>query len=297
MSQGFVKIYGDRLIRSSLWDEIWQARLVFLGMLALAGPDGLVAVGTIKGLARLLNLPVPDVESGLAVLAAPDPDSGSPDHSGIRVMRVDEDDVRGWRIVNYTKYREMRTPRQVKRAEAERARYHRSREESGQVCPGLADLPLEAEAEAELTTTPPGGAEPLTLAVAEAPAETPDAEASLWAYQDECRRRVTPAARGLTLTPERRKRVRSARRQYTDDQIRKSLDAYAAFLIARGAGLKHWGGSSNRFASSKVDKWMERDSEEASEIAESLRRDAESKQRDADPMAGYVSYDERTRGK
>ncbi len=104
----FVKIYGDKLISSSLWDERPEARLVFLSMLALADGDGVVDVPNTRALARILNLTEEFLLAGLAVLEAPDSGSRTPDEDGRRVVR----EGASWRMVNYEKYREFRTATQ-----------------------------------------------------------------------------------------------------------------------------------------------------------------------------------------
>jgi hypothetical protein len=108
MSNGFVKVYGGRLLSSSLWSECWQARLVFLSMLAAADKDGCVdAMGT-RALARVINLSIEDTEIGLAVLESADPDSRDKAHEGRRVIRTDG----GWLVLNRVKYRDLRSERQ-----------------------------------------------------------------------------------------------------------------------------------------------------------------------------------------
>lgn len=119
MSEPFVKIYGAKLLRSTLWLEAPEARLVFLGMLALADWQGYVEAPSGRVLAQALNLPVDYVQRALDVLEAPDPESRSPEHEGRRVLRV----AGGWQLVNYQKYRETRSPKQI--ADADRQRRHR----------------------------------------------------------------------------------------------------------------------------------------------------------------------------
>lgn len=106
--RGFVKIYGDRLLDSTLWLECWQARLVFLGMLAAADSQGVVDIPSVEVLAHRLNLSVPDTRAGLDVLEAPDKNSRSEAEEGRRVVREGDH----WRLVNYSKYREFRTSKQ-----------------------------------------------------------------------------------------------------------------------------------------------------------------------------------------
>lgn len=120
---GFVKIYGDRLLDSTLWLEPPDVRLVFLSMLAVADQDGVVDVPGIRALARKINLPVDYVEPALARLMEPDPDSRSQSHEGRRVLARPRPDV-GWVCVNYESYREFRG----RKTELARQRQARKRE-------------------------------------------------------------------------------------------------------------------------------------------------------------------------
>jgi len=150
---GFVKIYGNKLITSSLWDARPEARLVFLGMLALADADGVVDIPNIRALSRILNLPTSYVEHGLEVLEAPDPGSRTPDDSGRRVVR----DGTKWRMVNYEKYREFRTEKQEAnrlRIEAWRKRTPvTSNTRNSNVTPVTPEAEAEAEAEKDTDTS------------------------------------------------------------------------------------------------------------------------------------------------
>lgn len=114
MSYGFVKIYGTKLITSSLWDEAPEARLVFLSMLAIADQNGYVDVPNERALARVLNLPDDYLKRGLDVLMKPDPGSRTASHEGRRIVRQEP----GWLCVNYEQYREFRSAKQ----EADRIR-------------------------------------------------------------------------------------------------------------------------------------------------------------------------------
>lgn len=116
---GFVKIYGSKLITSSLWDEAPEARLVFLSLLAIADWQGFVDIPNERALARVMNVEISYLEKALAVLMAPDDGSRTPDQEGRRVLREGS----GWRVVNYEKYREFRSATQ----EATRLRVEKHR--------------------------------------------------------------------------------------------------------------------------------------------------------------------------
>lgn len=114
MGDGYVKIYGDRLLNSSLHLERWQPRLLFVEMLAMADRYGWVNTPSERVLAQRANLSLDDTRAGLAVLEAPDPESRTPTDDGRRLVRKQG----GWQIVNYEHYRDFRTEKQ----EADRVR-------------------------------------------------------------------------------------------------------------------------------------------------------------------------------
>lgn len=118
-SDNFVKIYGERLLSSSLWDLPEHVRIAFIGMLAAADMSGLVRMSTDSGLARLLNLSLERTQDALKVLEAPDPASRTPGDDGRRLRRVQG----GWQVINHPGYREFRTQKQ----EDERLRKQRQR--------------------------------------------------------------------------------------------------------------------------------------------------------------------------
>ena len=105
MGDGFVKLYGQKLVDSTLWLEEPATRLVFLSMLAIADSEGVVDLPGVAVLANRLNLPLDYVQGALDVLLAPDPESRSKELDGRRLVKLDGP---GWRCVNYAKYREYR---------------------------------------------------------------------------------------------------------------------------------------------------------------------------------------------
>lgn len=115
----FVKLYAT-ILRSSVWNEDKATRILWITMLADADADGYVR-GSIGGLARLANLTRDEAVEGLRVLSAPDADSRTPDFDG---RRIEEVEPGTWHILNFRRWREMRTPKQI--ADAERQRRHRS---------------------------------------------------------------------------------------------------------------------------------------------------------------------------
>jgi hypothetical protein len=144
MSGGFVKLYGS-ILDSSVWACDHATRIVWITLLAMAGPDGRVEA-SVGGLARRAQVTRDEVERALGVLLSPDPD----DRSGIADGRRIEAFQGGWLLLNYERYREQRTESQIRTAE----RVRRWREKNGVTCndvtPGkTVKRAVRAEAEAE----------------------------------------------------------------------------------------------------------------------------------------------------
>lgn len=85
----------------------FEATIVFLAMLVLADKDGSVDM-TAEKLAAACGYPIDIVEKGLAELQQPDPRSRTPDEDGRRITLLHEAGW-GWQIVNYAKYRDIRS--------------------------------------------------------------------------------------------------------------------------------------------------------------------------------------------
>lgn len=139
---GFVKIYGDRLLRSTLWvGADPTTKVVWITMLALSDQNGTV-LGSLLGLAHASNVSLDETSKALDYFRAPDPHSQTKDHEGRRI----EDIEGGWLILNYAKYREYRTESQVK--QAARKQKWRKDQKGGHV-PNVPPRPAVSRAEAE----------------------------------------------------------------------------------------------------------------------------------------------------
>lgn len=120
----YVKLYP------SLWDgsmasdsfDLW-ALWVFL--LAHADVDGFIEM-TPEVISRRSGIPPDLVTAGLARLEAPDPRSRSRDHDGRRLEPID-DRGWGWRVVNYTAYRNLKDDDQRRRQNREAQARRRDR--------------------------------------------------------------------------------------------------------------------------------------------------------------------------
>lgn len=85
-----------------------DAQLVFVNMLANADAHGQVdrhfrAIGDETGLT------VDEVRAAVTFLESPDRESRTPEHEGRRIVRVDTHRDWGWNIVNYARYRDIRS--------------------------------------------------------------------------------------------------------------------------------------------------------------------------------------------
>jgi len=101
----YAKLFS-RIAQSSLMEEKVTTRYVFMMMLALADRHGDV-IGTDVAIARMMNVTADEFSQAIGPLLAPDPDSNSQAEEGRRL--VSSENGRGYRIVNYVSYREMKS--------------------------------------------------------------------------------------------------------------------------------------------------------------------------------------------
>lgn len=128
----YVKLF-NRILDSSIADNR-RLRHFFTDMLLCADPDGNVVM-TKKALANRIRATDEEVEWGLAELMKPDPESLTTDEDGRRVIPLDGHGY-GWKIVNYSMYRDYRTSVELRKATAERVRKHREKKKSSKPPPG-----------------------------------------------------------------------------------------------------------------------------------------------------------------
>jgi hypothetical protein len=150
----YVKLFTT-ILTSSVWATDPATRLVWITLLAMADKDGDVR-GSVTGIARMANVPVEDTRRALELLAAPDPESQTPDEEGRRII-VQQG---GWHIVNYAKYRAIQDHETRKATWRESAKKYRAKRQ--QTSTNVQDTMLtrktnpvsstEAEAEAEAET-------------------------------------------------------------------------------------------------------------------------------------------------
>jgi hypothetical protein len=128
---GYAKL-DSSILDSSIWAEPHATRVVWITMLAMANRNGYVGA-SVGGLAHRAHVTVDEARVALATLMGSDPDSrdGS---TGERIEKVE----RGWRILNYEKFRNLRDEEARREYERDRKRKQRERDdgEVSRTCPG-----------------------------------------------------------------------------------------------------------------------------------------------------------------
>ena len=143
----FTSIYQGTLRGNS------HGLLVFTNLLAHADKTGQVDIHP-RAVAEEVGLTVDQVRAAIEVLEAPDAESRSPEEEGRRLLRLDEHRAWGWVIVNYVKYRSIRSEddrREQNRLaqEAWRAKHKKSKPPSADVS---RDKPPSAHTEVDSNT-------------------------------------------------------------------------------------------------------------------------------------------------
>lgn len=164
MAESFTKLFSS-LTRSTIWDEDNETRIIWITLLALADQHGYVG-GSVPGLAHEARLTVGATQKALDKLAAPDKDSRTKDHQGRRIEFVD----RGWFIINYRKFRDLRDD-DVRRA-YERTRKRQQRQRNKQAV--TVELPTTVRDMSPMSHDVPAG--PAMSAQAEAERAEADQE-------------------------------------------------------------------------------------------------------------------------
>lgn len=146
----YAKLYQQVLSSSLTEKEPIEVRGVFFMLMAAADKSGNV-LGSDKTIARIINVPLEQFVDCLKELMKPDPDSGTKDYEGRRVVPLE--DGRGYNLPSYAKYSGITTDEQrreyfrVKQAEC-RAR----KRESEEPLPLPSAIPLEpSQARAKFT--------------------------------------------------------------------------------------------------------------------------------------------------
>jgi hypothetical protein len=97
---GFVKLY-DSILDSSVWGEDHETFRVWVTLLLMARPDGVVPCRA-PGVANRARVSLPKTVEALQNFCAPDPYSQSREHDGRRLEECEA----GFLLLNFAKYRE-----------------------------------------------------------------------------------------------------------------------------------------------------------------------------------------------
>jgi hypothetical protein len=101
VTDGYAKLFGS-ILDSTIWGEDSDTRIVWITMMAMAGPTGYVGA-TIPGIARRAGVTVEKCDEAITKFLGPDKYSRTPDLEGRRLVRTNG----GFTLVNYVKYRNM----------------------------------------------------------------------------------------------------------------------------------------------------------------------------------------------
>jgi hypothetical protein len=151
MSETYTKLFSS-ILRSSIWLEDDQTVRVWVAMLALADRAGYVGA-SVGGLAAQARVPRDAAERAIEKFLAPDQDSRSKDFEGRRIEVAD----RGWILLNYERFRDMRDEEARKEYERKRKAEQRAKAkgsvpdspEMSRTVPACHEKSAQAEAEAE----------------------------------------------------------------------------------------------------------------------------------------------------
>jgi len=146
----YVKLFGS-ILDSSIWATDLATRVVWITMLTMADELGIV-YASVDGLANRARITLPECQKALKLLLSKDRNSRTKNDRGTKLegRRVEEVEG-GWQVINYKKYRELRSRRQL--ADAARQARHRQKavtlRDAAVTNVTSHDVTVEAEAEAE----------------------------------------------------------------------------------------------------------------------------------------------------
>jgi hypothetical protein len=119
----FAQMYDGTLATSGPW----QALVTFQQLIILADKHGEVDM-TPEAISRRTTIPLDVVTTGLRELLKPDKHSRTPDEDGRRIVPLSDTRDWGWRIVNYGKYRKIRSQDERREYLAAYQREYRARQ-------------------------------------------------------------------------------------------------------------------------------------------------------------------------
>jgi hypothetical protein len=143
---GFTKLHSS-LTASSLWNEADNVRIIFVTMLSMSDSEGNVKASVV-GLAHQARKSLSETQSALAILSAPDPNSGRKELDGRRITEIEG----GWHLVTHEFYRELGMSEETKRYWRERKRQQRQRQlKTVKECPGQSEKSVSVSASSSVS--------------------------------------------------------------------------------------------------------------------------------------------------
>ena len=103
-------MYGkvfESIYTGSLYGE-WEAIVTIQQLITLADSKGIVDM-TPQAISGMTSIPLEIIRKGLSVLLLPDTDSRTEGHEGVRIKPLDDHREWGWYLVNYEKYKNIRS--------------------------------------------------------------------------------------------------------------------------------------------------------------------------------------------
>ena len=96
----WTKLFSS-IVTSSVWQEPWHIKLVWITLLALKDRDGIIH-GSIPGIGHLAGVTTEQADQAIQRLMQPDPYSRTKDNEGRRIAEIEG----GWRVLNHELYRD-----------------------------------------------------------------------------------------------------------------------------------------------------------------------------------------------
>ena len=122
MSETYAKLFSS-ILRSSIWAEPLETKIVWITMLALSDRYGYVGA-SVPGIAQASGVPVHKAAEAIERFLSPDEWSRSKEFDGRRIEVTD----RGWTILNYERFRDMRDEEARREYERDRKREQRAKQ-------------------------------------------------------------------------------------------------------------------------------------------------------------------------
>jgi len=211
-----------------------EVRYTFLMLLAIADPTGRV-VGTDIAIARRLNVPVDDFVKSVKTLGEPDADSNSKEEEGRRVMPSDGE--RGYQLVNFLKYRNLKDEDEKREYMREYMRKRRAVKSDVKDCKTeLNVLAKVTQAEATAEATADKEEQP-SASVASKKAEIQTQEAEFLATWNG----LDGLPKCLLFSPERKRKLATRLKDgFFSENWRAAMAKVHASVFCRGEGSSGW---------------------------------------------------------